>query len=179
MFCVMLEALYTLASISLQVLLLSQPFQTQIGLGTLLIRSLQLDFRSSLAPIQFRGPPRSNPQFLVLPLWQNIVLWPQQLLNYPGFVPCSSSFVCIFITFQSFGVITSLLLPQLPILLFIPGPSTLKLIITLLEQRLLGMTWGLNSSLERIIMLIFSPSPYLGLLSCFFVANSWLIQPRV
>ena len=135
-FCAMLEALYILAQISLQVLLLSQPFQMQIGLGTLLIGSLQLVCWSSLAPIQFCGPPRSIPQFLILPLRQNIVLWSQQLLNCPGFVPCSSSFVCIFITFQSFGVITSLQLPQLPILFCIPRSSTLKLIITLFERRL-------------------------------------------
>ena len=132
----MLEVLYTLASISLQVPLLYQPSQMRTGLETLLIGNPQLVCWSSLVPIPSHGPPRNSPPFLVLPQRWNIVLWPQQLLSCHSFVPCSRSLICSFITFQSFNVIISQLLPWLQIQFFIPGPSTLRLIIILSEKRL-------------------------------------------
>ena len=64
-----------------------------------------LDCWFFLVLILFCGPPRSNLLSLILPLLQN---WLPLLQMWLGFVHCSWSFVCFFITSQSFGVITYL-----------------------------------------------------------------------
>ena len=134
---------------------------------------------SFLVQASYLGLRRSNPLSHDLPQRLSTVPWLPLLQNWLGFALCSESSNSSCLTFLFFGVTIIRLLLWLLIPFSILELSTLKSTIIMSGAVYFVVIWASNSSLAVITLLIISLSHCLVLPSCFFVANSWLIPPRV